>query len=663
MNDMKHPPMMGMPPMGGKPPFDGPAPEMPDADISGMKNCRLDLRYGDVHPRQVFDIYYPETGEGPFPVLLHMHGGGFALGDKRDFHIQELLDATKRGYAFASCNYRRSGDAPFPAAVLDCRKFVDHLHKNAAELNIDAENICAFGGSAGGNLSALFAMNIERFYGETETVDARVKCAVDWFGPTDFAAMDDEARENGISLCDHDAPFSPESQYIGAPLQQADKTVLAAVNPVTYINEKMCPMLMQHGKMDVLVPFAQSQLLYDAITEKLGGGRAVFLPLETAGHDDPMFKSPENLAILWAFLDKHLKGIEPALPLEQMPLPQGGSVGASTQHFGLPAGMPPMGAPPMGMPPMGMPPMGGAPGFDGAPPPGFEPPEVSKEILDKIKEKYFDIPYASVSQTQKLDLYLPNERKEAKCPVIVHFHGGAFMICDKRDDAVEPMLRGLDRGYAVVSAEYRKSGEAKYPAMVHDAKAVIRWVRANAEKYGLDSERIAVWGPSAGGWLSSFIAVTNGDAEFEAPELGNAELSSSVQACVDWCGPCAGFLKMDEAFKLSGAGVPDHNEPNSPESLFLGQTITEIPELVREASPIAHIRPDVVPFLLIHGGADQVVPVEQSIEFADELNRIGGEGTAKLHIAPGKPHHGHPWYHEQWVSDLSLDFLDEVFGR
>ena len=113
MNEMKHPPM-GMPPMGGKPPFDGPMPEMPDADISGMANCRLDLRYGDAHPRQVFDIYYPEDGNGPFPVLLHMHGGGFAMGDKRDFHIQELLECTKHGYAFASCNCRRCGGAGLP---------------------------------------------------------------------------------------------------------------------------------------------------------------------------------------------------------------------------------------------------------------------------------------------------------------------------------------------------------------------------------------------------------------------------------------------------------------------------------------------------------------------------------------------------------------------
>ncbi len=649
-------PIGGMPPMGG-PGFDGPPPmpEMPDADISSYPNNRLDIRYGDTHPRQVFDIYYPEAGEGPFPVLLHMHGGGFALGDKRDFHIQELLECTKHGYAFASCNYRRSGDAPFPAAVLDCRAFVDYLHSHASDLNIDDKRICAFGGSAGGNLSALFAMNIDKFYGEEREVDASVACAIDWFGPLDFAKMDDHARANGVSFADHDMPFSPESQYIGAPLQEADKAILAAANPITYINESMCPILLQHGKMDLLVPFQQSEMFYHAITEKLGEGRVNWIPLETAGHDGPEFKSEENLAIMWAFLDKHLKGIEPAVALEEMPLPSSNGEGAANAHFGLGGAMPPMG----GVPPMGgFPPLGDLPPL-GGPPPGFEIPPLAQEILDSISEKYLEISYCDASPSQKLDLYLP-EKREGKCPVIVHFHGGAFLFGTKRDDSVEPMLRGLERGYAVVSAEYRKSGEARFPAMVYDAKTVIRWVRANAEKYGFDTQRIAIWGPSAGGWLSSFVAVTNDNPAFEDLSMGYADYSSHVHACVDWCGPCAGFLRMDEAFKISGDGVPDHNEAHSPESMFLGAPIETVPELCRLASPIAHVSKNTVPFIVIHGGIDQVVPKEQSIEFVKAINAAVGEERARLHIAEGKLHHGHPWYHEKWVSDMCLDFLDEV---
>ncbi len=657
-NNMNMPPFgepsMGMPPMGTMPPmaapgFDGPPPmpEMPDADISEYKNNKLDLRYGDEHPRQIFDIFYPEEGEGPFPVLLHMHGGGFALGDKRDFHIQELLDCTRHGYAFASCNYRRSGDAPFPAAVLDCRLFVDYLHKHAAELNIDDKRICAFGGSAGGNLSALFAMNIDKFFGEEREVDASVACSIVWFGPLDFAKMDEQARASGIGLADHDMPFSPESQYIGAPVQQADKSILDAANPITYINDSMSPMLLQHGNADVLVPFAQSEMFYEAICAKIGADRVHWIPLEGAGHDGPEFKSAENLSIVYAFLDKHLKGIEPSIALEEMPRPAGGCDGAANAHFGLGGAMPPM--------PEGQTPFGG-------PPPGFEIPPLAQEILDSIPEKYLEIAYCEDSPSQKLDLYLPEKRGE-KMPVIVHFHGGAFLFGTKRDDSVEPMLRGLERGYAVVSAEYRKSGEARFPAMVYDAKTVIRWVRANAEKYGFDTERIAIWGPSAGGWLSSFVSVTNDNPAFEDLSMGYSEYSSRVHACIDWCGPCGGFLDMDKAFKISGDGVPDHDAPDSPESMFLGAHIVKVPELCRLASPIAHVSADTVPFIIVHGGIDQVVPKEQSIEFAKAINSAAGDGRARLHIAEGKLHHGHPWYHERWVSDMCLDFLDEVFEK
>lgn len=630
----------GRPPFGNLPPLDGPPPEMPEQDVSYIKNKRLDLRYGDEHPRQVFDIYYPEEGTGPWPVLLHMHGGGFALGDKRDFHIKELLECINHGYVFASCNYRRSGDAPFPAAVLDCRRFLKYLKENASELNILPDKICAYGGSAGGNLSALFAMNIPQFEGETEAMDASVACAIDWFGPTDFALMDDQARENGISFADHDLPQSPESQYAGGPLKELDPSWLAKMNPITYINDSMAPILIQHGKMDVLVPFQQSEILADAIERKLGKGRAVFLPLDNAGHDDPQFKSEQNMNIMWAFMDKCLKGIEPETAIESMPLPVGPAAG-SMQPFGLsPFDRSPAGAE--------------APPFD-------NPPALSKEILDGIQEKYLDIPYCDVSPSQKLDLYLPNERDERPLPVIVHFHGGAFMMCTKRDDSVEPMLRGLRRGYAVISAEYRKSGEARYPAMVFDAKAVIRWVRANAGKYYFDPDRIAVWGPSSGGWLASYTAVTNDNTAFEDLSMGNAGFSSHVHACIDWCGPCAGFLAMDEAFKNSGLGIPDHNEAMSPESQFLGAPITNVPELVQLASPAAHVNADTVPFLILHGGADAIVPTEQSVVFYKALKEAGAD--ARLYIEEGKPHHGDPWYHEAWVSELCLDFLDEVLKR
>ncbi len=603
-----------------------PMGEIPPADTSHIKRKKLDIAYGTEHERQSFDIYYPEEGEGPFPVVLHIHGGGFAIGDKRDVHILDMLPIIDRGFALAACSYRRSGEAKFPAAVLDCRACLEYIHEHAEELNIDPRRIASFGGSAGGNLAAILAMNVEKFMGENKPIKAKVACCVDWFGPTAFELMDSHAKENGISNADHDAPTSPESAYLGYPLPEAPRKLLAAANPASYVSEAMCPLLIEHGSRDILVPYEQGKLLYDTVCEKLGPDRAIFLSLEGANHDDMAFKSPMNMDIVYAFLNKHLKNTEPALPIESMPVPHG---------------------------------MGSM--FDGPPPIDgpVEPPKLSQVILDSIKEKYLDIPYCSMSESQKLDLYMP-EAHEGKCPVIVHFHGGAFMMCSKRDDSLEPMLRALDRGYAVISAEYRKSGEAIYPAMVHDAKTVIRWVRANAEKYGFDTRRIAVWGPSSGGWLSSYIAVTNGDPAFEDLSMGYADYSSHVHACVDWCGPCGGFLNMDKAFRESGDGIADHDAPFSPESKFLGQHIVKVPELCELTDPRSHVKADTVPFIIVHGGADPVVPKEQSISFAQAINAAAGEERAELHIVPGKPHHGDPWYHELWLSELCLDFLDKA---
>ena len=111
---------------------------------------------------------------------------------------------------------------------------------------------------------------------------------------------------------------------------------------------------------------------------------------------------------------------------------------------------------------------------------------------DHVKRKFLDLPYADLSPAQKLDIYLPDEGN-GPFPVIMSIHGGAFMGCDKADMQVLPMLEGLKRGYAVVAVNYRLSWEAKFPALVHDVKAAVRWIRAHAQRYHLDPEKIAAW--------------------------------------------------------------------------------------------------------------------------------------------------------------------------
>lgn len=286
-----------LPPVGRKPRM---------ADVSRIRRKQLDIPYGAQSQAQRLDLYFPDEGEGPFPTLIYIHGGGFALGDKRDDHLEGYLGCLEHGWALAAVEYRLSGEAVFPAAVLDCRRAVGFLRQNAARYGLDSRRFAAIGGSAGGNLAAMLGMNIERFMGEDEPADASVCAAVDQFGPIDFMTMDDQARANGISLANHSQPDSPESQYIGAPVGQSAARC-AQANPLTYASELMAPILVQHGTADRLVPFGQSVQFVRVLKEKGLGDRVTFTELEGAGHEDKRFMETDNLAIVFDFLVRHFK--------------------------------------------------------------------------------------------------------------------------------------------------------------------------------------------------------------------------------------------------------------------------------------------------------------------------------------------------------------------
>jgi acetyl esterase/lipase len=278
---------------------------------------------------------------------------------------------------------------------------------------------------------------------------------------------------------------------------------------------------------------------------------------------------------------------------------------------------------------------------------------------DHVKRKFLDIPYADLSPAQKLDVYLPDEGN-GPFPVIVSLHGGAFMGCDKADLQVLPMLEGLKRDYAVVAVNYRLSWEAKLPALVHDAKAAVRWIRAYAQRYHLDPDRIAAWGSSAGGYLASMLGTSAGVRELEDLSLGNPEQPSHVQAVVAWFGP-TDFLKMDEQLAERGlAPEPgtEHSGANSPESLLLGEQITKVPELVKAANPETYITPAAPPFLLQHGTLDAVVPVQTSINLAAKLEQALGADLVRLELLEGAEH-ADPCFEAPDNVKKVLDFLDK----
>ena len=200
-----------------------------------------------------------------------------------------------------------------------------------------------------------------------------------------------------------------------------------------------------------------------------------------------------------------------------------------------------------------------------------------------------------------LDVYHPPQGVTPKRMAIIHLFGGGFSSGSKNAGYIVNDVRALGRlGYTGVSANYRLTGQGLWPAQIHDTKAAIRWVRANADKIGIDSDKIAIAGYSAGGLLSLLAAGTNGMAEFEG-NVGNAGVSSNVQA---------------------GIGVYPLASPSG--NLF---PITLSPEertkVMEAASPAKYIGKSFAPTIFIHGTADTTVPTALSIDFYNKLNGAG----------------------------------------
>ena len=237
-----------------------------------------DLAYvSNGHALQKLDLYLPKA-DSKVPVILFVHGGGFSRGDK---NTQDPGPFLSDGYAFASINYRLSGDAIFPAQIEDCKAAIRWLRAHAATYKLDPDRIGAWGTSAGGHLVAMLGTTGDtRMFDVGENLDfsSSVQAVADWFGPTDFLQMDAHRLPDGMS---HDGAGSPESRLIGGPIQR-NKEKVARANPITYITPVDPPFLIAHGDQDRLVPIHQSQLLEAAL--KAAGVPVTFITVKGAGH-------------------------------------------------------------------------------------------------------------------------------------------------------------------------------------------------------------------------------------------------------------------------------------------------------------------------------------------------------------------------------------------
>lgn len=254
-----------------------------------------------------------------------------------------------------------------------------------------------------------------------------------------------------------------------------------------------------------------------------------------------------------------------------------------------------------------------------------------------------DLVYASIGERQlKLDIYTPTNKKNPF--LIIWIHGGAWHSGTKEN----PPMQLLEKGYALASAEYRLSPEAKFPAPIHDIKAAIRFLRANADKYHYRADKIAIWGSSAGGHLAALVGVTNGHTGLEGDIGKYLDSDSSVQATVDYFGP-TNFLTILAQSTPHGINV------RAPAlALLLGRPVDQVKELAELASPVAHVDKHDPPILILHGDQDYQVPINQSHELEGQFIKHGAQ--ARLVVVHGAGHSTPEFFTPEYIAIVD-DFL------
>jgi acetyl esterase/lipase len=248
-----------------------------------------------------------------------------------------------------------------------------------------------------------------------------------------------------------------------------------------------------------------------------------------------------------------------------------------------------------------------------------------------------------------LDVFYPTTNKKP-LPAVLIIHGGGWRSGDRSQHI--PLAQQLAaKGYVTITAEYRLSTEALYPAAVNDLKTALKWMRANAKAYHIDANKIAVWGFSAGGQLATLVGTTAGDKTFPGDGCYD-KFSDKVQAIVDADGTLA-FIHPE-----SGEG--DDSKKKSAGTLWFGANRTERPDLWNQAGPLNHIDANTPPILFINSSVDRMhAGRTDAIHKLDSLHIY-----SEIHAFPDTPHPFvlfNPWFEP--VVNYTADFLDKIFKR
>jgi acetyl esterase/lipase len=264
-----------------------------------------DLHYVEQgHERQTLDLYIPTETKGPLPLIVWVHGGAWRAGSKEQ--CQPLNQGyLAKGYAIASINYRFSHHAIFPAQLEDCKAAIRWLRAHAKDYNLNPDRFAAYGGSAGGHLAALLGTtgDIKTFdVGANLNISSKVQAVCDYYGPSDFVYDENTALPQFIKRLND--PQDAVPQLIGGPVKE-NRDPARRASPVTYVTTNaLPPFLIVHGDKDPLVPFSQSERLFNVLRDAKGDVQLHCI--KNGEHGKGCFGA-ENDARVLAFFDCWLK--------------------------------------------------------------------------------------------------------------------------------------------------------------------------------------------------------------------------------------------------------------------------------------------------------------------------------------------------------------------
>ncbi|MDV5171617.1 alpha/beta hydrolase [Photobacterium rosenbergii] len=265
--------------------------------------------------------------------------------------------------------------------------------------------------------------------------------------------------------------------------------------------------------------------------------------------------------------------------------------------------------------------------------------------------------YNNMGRPIKLSMDVIQPFSPEPLPAVLFVTGGGFMDAPKTK-FIGQRVDMARAGYVVASIDYRVVPMVTFPGMLEDIKSAVRYMRANAKKFGIDPDRIAIMGESAGGYLAAIAATTNGMKEFD--KGANLDQSSDVQAAIDLYG-LSDLTRVGADY--SAERQKTHESPAIPEAMLVngipfqaGGSILSDLDKAAYANPITHISKNTPPFLLMHGDADPIVSPSQTKILHDALVDKGIDSTR--YVIKGADHAGFLWYQPE-IMDTIIEFLDE----